>query len=364
MGMASKADRVSGIGGLGTNAPTSNMLTASAMSTMGETAASAQIGDLFQYSIRQKITVLQNQSALVPIVQSRVEAEKITLWNERETVPLRALWLKNTSGLTLDGGTFNILEGDSFAGEGLFQEMKPDEKRLLSFAADTAVRIRPEIESTSHPYTRIAINKGTMKLIREQREKRTYTVHNSDTNERQVIIEHPVRTGWKFVGDVKPEESSVNFHRFRVKVDGGKTEKLSFEESYPQETFYSISSINDEFIRLTFVDQKPKPEIEAAFKRVIDKKGEISDVDRQIAQANQEVERINREQTRLRENMKALKGSPEEKALLQRYVGQLNTQEDRLAGLNQEIGKLNEQHNKLYGELNQIIAQISIDEEM
>jgi len=38
--------------------------------------------------------------------------------------------------------------------------------------------------------------------------------------------------------------------------------------------------------------------------------------------------------------MKAVKGSPEEKALVQRYVQQLNTQETRLEALRQEIAQL------------------------
>jgi len=30
--------------------------------------------------------------------------------------PLRAIWMKNTSALTLDGGSFNVLESEVFAG--------------------------------------------------------------------------------------------------------------------------------------------------------------------------------------------------------------------------------------------------------
>ena len=42
----------------------------------------------------------------------------------------------------------------------------------------------------------------------------------------------------------------------------------------------------------------------------------------------QDMKSIDKDQGRLRENMKALKGSPEEKALLQRYTKQLDSQED------------------------------------
>lgn len=356
MGMASKKDRVAGL--------PANQFTTAAAASVANVADGGQLGDLFEYAIKQKITVLQNQSALVPIVQARVDAEKVTIWNEGDRTPLRAIWLKNSSGLTLDGGTFNVLEGESFAGEGLFKEMKPEEKRLLSYAADTAVQIRPEIESSSQPYTRIVINKGVMRLTRELREKRLYTLHNSDTSERQVVIEHPVRNGWKLAGDTKPEESSLSYHRFRVPVEGGKTAKLSFEEYYPQETTYVLTSLTDEYFKAIFAGQQPKAELEQAFRRILGKKGEIAGVEQQIRLANQEVERINREQNRLRENMKALKGSTEEKALLQRYVGQLNTQEDRLASLNADITKLDAQRNKLNAELQQIADEITLDEEM
>jgi hypothetical protein len=50
----------------------------------------------------------------------------------------------------------------------------------------------------------------------------------------------------------------------------------------------------------------------------------------------QELDAINRDQGRIRENMKTLKGSAEEKDLVQRYTRQLNSQEDRLATLNKE----------------------------
>ena len=42
------------------------------------------------------------------------------------------------------------------------------------------------------------------------------------------------------------------------------------------------------------------------------------------------MESIDKDQSRLRENIKALKGSSEEKAPLQRYTKELDDQEDRL----------------------------------
>jgi uncharacterized protein (DUF342 family) len=60
--------------------------------------------------------------------------------------------------------------------------------------------------------------------------------------------------------------------------------------------------------------------------------------------------------------MKVLKGSPEEKALLQRYTKQLDSQEDRLSVLSKEIADLQEKHAKADEELDQMIQQITMDE--
>src|SRR5262249_49128951 len=78
----------------------------------GAGAASGQaLGDLFEYKLKDRITLKKNQSALVPIVQTEIEAEKVSLWSGTSGTgrPLRGLWLRNTSSLTLDGGSFSVL---------------------------------------------------------------------------------------------------------------------------------------------------------------------------------------------------------------------------------------------------------------
>lgn len=68
------------------------------------------------------------------------------------------------------------------------------------------------------------------------------------------------------------------------------------------------------------------------------------------------------DQNRIRENMKALKGTSEEKALLQRYVGQLDTQESRLAILRQQSVDLTTQQNQARAELDRMIMEVNVDE--
>ncbi len=355
-------------------APVLNTTSASISGTMGRLvseAESREIGNLFSYDIKQKITIGKNQSALVPILQGRIEVEKVSIWSapgdsddDSPKVPLRALWLTNSSGLTLDSGTFNIIEADTFAGEGLLDSLRPTEKRLISYAADPAVRVKAEEESSARPYTHVKIVKGTMLLTKEEREIRKYTIRNSDTAARQVIIEHPAREEWKLAEGAKPEETSASYHRFRVPVEPGKTAELMVEEFRPTETAFILTNLTSDQVTLISQEAKITPAMQSAFQRILEQKGEIGRLDMEINRRQQEETAISNDQARLRENMKALKGSAEERALLQRYTRQLDAQEDRLAALRKELGDLRDQRVKALGALQRLVMDLSMDEKL
>jgi hypothetical protein len=319
-------------------------------------------GDLFEYKLKEKVTILKNHSALVPIINSHIDAEKVTLWNSSSARPLRALWIKNTSGLTLDSGTFNVLDSNTFAGEGLIEPLKPQEKRLLSYAVDQAVRIAHENDVEASPVTHIKIAKGVMVETREQRDHQLYTVRNSDSEPRDVVIEHPVREGWKLAKELKAEETSASFYRFRVKVAPHETSELKIDEVQPLEKTLALSTISDDHIKLLVSEKTITPQIEQALRKIIVQKSELAGFDRQIQQRQTHISEIDRDQQRLRENMKALKGSPEEKALLQRYTHELNDQEDKLQAVRTEITTLQQQREKSREQLDSMLQGLTMDE--
>ena len=134
------------------------------------------LGDLFEYKLKQPITIQKNRSALVPIVQSAISAEKVSIWNEQAGLPRpqRALWLNNSSGLTLDGGSFSVLEDETFAGEGVVEPIRPGEKRLVSYAIDLAVNASSKLGSEQQRVTRVRVLRG---LITRQRDSRKEDLH-------------------------------------------------------------------------------------------------------------------------------------------------------------------------------------------
>jgi len=346
-------------------ASTLNTETAELSSTVERQAAEAEgksAGDFFEYKIKQKITIGKNQSALVPILQAHIEAEKVTLWNP-ESAPLRALWVKNTSGQVLDAGSFNVLETETFAGEGVLETIHPDERRLLSYAGDAAVHVKYSAESSEKPFSRVRIAKGIMLMTKEEHKTNKFTIRNSDTDPRQVVVEYPAEEGWKLsAGTPQPEESTESYHRFRVPVDAGKTAELTVEAIHPDESRVELTNLDDDVVAVLIQQKRITPALQQAFDSILKQKLKIEEISNRIADRKRESDQITADQGRIRENMKALKGSFEEKALLQRYVGQLDSQESRLAALRKESADLTAQQTAAQAELDRMIMAVNVDE--
>ena len=157
-------------------------------------------------------------------------------------------------------------------------------------------------------------------------------------------------------------ESSTSFHRFRLTVEPKKTENLLVKEYRPITNSYQLSNISEDLIKFFLSQKMISPEIEQALRKVMAQRATVAVIDGEVASRNSKISGISEDPQRVRENMKALKGSAEEKALLQRYTRQLDSQEDRLNTLTKEISDLSEKQTQARNQLDQIVQQIGLDE--
>jgi hypothetical protein len=327
-------------------------------------AAGEDLGDLFEYKLKDRVTIRKNQSAMVPILQSEIRAEKVSVWTQGHSSahPLRGVWLSNTSGETLDGGNFSVIEDEIFAGQGLLDPIKPDERRLLSYATDLGMLVREVGSNTPQRNVRVAIAHGVMIRTSEVREKNTYTIRNEDASPRTLIIEHPVRLGWNLSKEtLHPEETSLAAYRFRVVVAPKQSTTLEINESHPLETRIELSNITDDQLALMVKEGAVNPAIEQVLRKVLEQKDQIASLDSEAEKRGMEIDGIYNDQQRLRENLKALKGSAEEKALTQRYTQQLSDQETRLDKLNEEKKDFEKKSADAQNQLDKMIEDLAIE---
>src|SRR3989454_905313 len=334
----------------------------------GETAASGQeLGDLFEYKLKDRVTLKKNQSALVPIAQTEIEAEKVSLWNGTTGAgrPLRGLWLKNTSPLTFDGGSFSVLENEVFAGEGLTDPIKPGERRLISYATDLGLLVEASKNNQPQRVTRVRILKGVLTQVSELHERTLYVARNQDGITRTLVIEHPARAEWQLAkGTKEPEEKAPGVYRFRVEIPSKASGSLPVGNVRTLATSYELSNLSEEQIGVFVKQGTITVEMAEALKRITAQKAVVAKMEEEMQNRQKDIERIVEDQGRLRENMKALRGSAEEKALLQRYTRQLDEQETQLDALRKKIQDTEAQRDKANNALEKMIDELQLEATM
>jgi len=332
---------------------------------MGEAAASGQeLGDLFEYKLKDRVTLKKNQSALVPIAQTEIEAEKVSLWSGTTGSgrPLRGLWLKNSSPLTLDGGSFSVLENEVFAGEGLTDPIKPGERRLVSYATDLGLLIDASTNNQPQHVTRVKISKGVLTQVSELHERTFYVARSQDEAKRVLVIEHPARPEWMLAkGAPAPEEKAPGEYRFRLEVPPKATASLPVEEVRTLSTTYELSNLTDEQVAVFVKQGTITPDMAQALGKISAQKAVVAKLEEEMENRQKDIDRIVEDQGRLRENMKALRGSAEEKALLQRYTKQLDEQETQLEALRKKIHDTEAQRDTANGQLEKMIDELQIE---
>lgn len=349
-----------------TNAPTITVSDAITSGASGvETAAQGgEVGDLFEYKISQPITVRRDRSALIPIVQVKMDGERTSIYNEgvRRDRPMGGMLLKNTTNLTLEAGAVTVLDGDAYAGEALMERLKPQEQRLVSFALDlgTLVTVRQKQERAPTFFVRAVA--GTFQAHYYQTDQKVYKLTNQTDKARVVYIEHPVREGWELSKDTaKPASTTQRYHRFRVELGPRATVEIPVTERRALMDTYDISNFTrpqlDFFIAKGYIDARTRDALE----KIIDLKVNIASVNGRIRALDAEAEEITKDQERYRENIEALSKTSEAKTLIARYIAKADAQETRLEQITKDKKAALDEQTRLQEELTKMVRGLALE---
>lgn len=351
---------------LATEAATVEYESAAADSVIPQTTTAA-FDDYFEYKLTEPVTIRKNESALVPILQARIPTERVTLWSPTQPRPLRALWITNASNLTLDRGSFSIVEDGNFGGEGLLDPIHPNERRLLSYAADTAVTVATDYSHDTQRVLSFSVVKGVLRQQTSEVSGIEYIVHNAAPDPRSVIVEQPIRPGWKLDSvsgqnnnDPKAAETTPTAYRFRVAAASGESVRLHIGQRHLFELHYRLMDTTDD--RLAIILRNANPAILQQLEPIFAAKRALSSLDTQIKPTQSQVDRIVEDQKRIRENLTALKGTAEERALAKRYTDELNQQEDKLTSLRKDLDSLRQQREAANQDLANKIESLNIEQ--
>jgi hypothetical protein len=328
-------------------------------------AEGAEIGDLFEYRIEHPVTVRRDRSALIPILQTRMEGSRVSVFRESEgrTRPMSGLMLKNTSPLTLEGGALTVIDGDAYAGESLIERLKPKEERLVSFALDLGTLVTVREAEENSPVFAVHIMNGALYANYHHRRKKIYALRNQTERARTVYVEHPFRDNWELDDKVspKPDGKTRSFYRFRVELKPGETHELVVAERELGAETYVLSNITSDLIQLFISRRYIDDSTRDALRNILDIKTRLADANKRVTAIDSLIAEIVADQKRLRENIEALNNTAEARQLIARYVQKADQQETRLEQLTKDKQTATADAARLQLELDAALRALALD---
>jgi hypothetical protein len=325
----------------------------------GASAQAGDVGELFQYVIATPVTLERQKSAMLPIVNESVKGEKVSIYNEAVQAkhPLNGLRLVNSTDLHLMQGPVTVFDGGAYAGDAMIEDLAPKSERLISYALDLKTEVAPVSKSQPEHLVSIKLVKGTMLVSRKHTRTHEYTVKNSDTKAKNVLIEYPLDANWKLLAPEKPTEKTRDKYRFLVKAEPGKPATLKIEEEQVVSQTLVLSNIDDNTI-VFYLNQKDiSPAAKAALQEIVKRKQALQQLAQDHQRLDQQIVAIGQEQDRIRQNMGQLDRTTE---LYKRYVEKFGDQETKVEKMREQIQKLTTEEAQLRRALDDYLINLNI----
>ena len=322
-----------------------------------------EVGDLFEYAIDNPVSVKRNQSALVPILSAELDGRRVAVYNPeiREKNPMSAVHLRNTTGMTLEGGPLTVLEDESYVGESMLETMKPDEERLVPFSVELGCTVTLDDHSDLRDVHFSRVAGGKLHLHRYRIRRKTYVILNKTDRKLDLFLEHRFAPGWELVDTPNPAERTDHFYRFRFDVSPKSATKFVVNEKGEESEVLAVHNANRDQLRLwvesKYIDRKTSEAVEECV-QLYEKAAALV---RRVQERDREISEIFQNQERLRKNLQALGGSQDEKGLRERYVAELSNEEDKIAQYRAESKNMREEKDKREEELRARLGRLNFE---
>lgn len=299
-------------------------------------AQASDVGEMFQYRIATPVTVARQKSAMLPIVNESVSADKISIYNPSVHAkhPLNGLKFTNSTDLHLMQGPITVFDDGAYAGDAQIQDLPPKSERIISYAMDLDTEVAPTSTGDPEQLVTVKIVRGTLHATRKYGRKQSYVVKNSGKKEKKVLIEYPLDASWSLVEPKEATEKTRDQYRFAVKAEPGKPANLEIKEERTATLQLYVNNMDDGSMQYYINAKVVSDKVKAGLAEVIKRKAALNVLTAKRAELERQVQVIFDEQNRVRQNMAQL---PKDSDLFRRYVTKFNEQEDKVEQLREQI---------------------------
>jgi uncharacterized coiled-coil protein SlyX len=329
------------------------------LSNMATVASGAAVGELFRFDLPEPVTLDRKTSAMLPLLDTEIEAEKVSIFNAAMGLanPYNGVLLTNSSGMKLPAGPMTVLDGGMYAGDAMLMPLVGDDDQLISYAIDLMVEVDSVDEYTSD-LTAVEIVRGVLVMTHKVVFEQTYSVENKADGARMMIIEHPYSPSMTLISPDEAYEQTPNWYRFRLEVAAGESDDLLVATERIQSQRVAVLNCNAATLANYRKNGAFSEDVLDALAAVVAKRQEIGQLSEQLAALRQEVTQLERAQNRLRQNLTTVGNDSD---LGREYLRKMAEQETRFDEIDTEVDTLTDAIQQATDALAEYVSNLTVE---
>jgi len=295
--------------------------------TFGGAAKGKQVGELFSYQPKEKISIDRNCSAMVPIISQKVNGKKILYFKPSfSKMAANAFVLFNDINLTLDAGAVHVFEGETALGESILPEtLPPGGKGILPYAIDSTFEIFPENEDISEPAFRGVLANGVLTISNFEIKKTNWKLANNGKESVTLWLDLPKHPGFLLEKPEKPLEELSDCYRFEIEMKPKEFKDFAFVQKREVKNSVTLMNCDEKTIGLYVSQNYFSEETKGFLRQIFELFQKRTTIKNSVKDCELNINRNSEEQTRIRKNLEALASDqPKEAELRAKWLDSLS----------------------------------------
>jgi hypothetical protein len=259
----------------------------------------ADDGESFsRFTLLEPVTLAAGQMISVPFLRETLPDARLTLYRGGSFAehPQIALDLVNPLPLRLPAGVLTLYEdGRGHAGDALIPELAPGAREIVSFARDTAIRVR-EAESRVDTLREARLQRGVLLVTEDLVRTTTYRIEGAAAAERSLTLDHPRDGAW--VIETAGGTETADAWRWQITVPAAGRVEHVVTERQPRQRNVVLMDIDTPTLA-AWTARVTQADTRQTLEQFIRLRGEIAQAETALRETDARGQRLESEQTRL-----------------------------------------------------------------
>ena len=334
-------------------------------------------GDFCIFESPNPVSIEARRSAVIPVFQTTLDSSKSVLhykFENHEERPFRSIEFVNSLEHSVGRGICTVFDEATYAGSCIVPSLKQDDDALLPHAMEMGVKVKRKLNSIKSRRIGVRISDGTVVESVHKQSVTEYRIKSSSERASRFVLDHDLR-----ISNSKVEPSLLKPGQDPQPLKSKELEqgrRVEFELETKQSLVVKVIETKIEKTRIILagkaVDENFRVKwlfdniVEAdtpladnqAVKSCIKLQGQLDEIQQQVSQAKDEINRLTTRQERLRKNIKTGGGEKQDT----KWQADLGKAEDQIVELEEvRIPELHDQRASIRDELFEALKGIVLD---